>query len=210
MDEQLISKVLAQVNTGHPYDDMDPTLTAVRNWALECCRRYNWAYKQSGKADQGLLRQLFAQTPDDNFTVLPDFHVEFGRNIYLGRNFFANYDGFFMDCAPIKFGDDVKIGPKCGFYTSDHVEDPVGRRLGYVKARPITVGDNVWFGAAVTVVGGVTIGDNSIIGAGSIVVNDIPANVIAAGNPARVIRPLHHDDRYQNRADSAGTYHYGA
>ena len=109
-----------------------------------------------------------------------------------------------MDCAPIKFGNEVKIGPKCGFYISNHVEDPVGRRAGYVESRPITVGDNV------TVVGGVTIGDNSIIGAGSVVVHDIPANVIVAGNPAKVIRPLRHDDRYRGLEQQTGDYHYGA
>lgn len=210
MDEQKIKKVLALVNTGKPYDDVAPDVTAVRNWALDLCRQYNFEYYQTGKANLATLRTLFAKTPADGVTVLPNFHVEFGRNIFLGCNFFANYDCFFMDCAPIKFGNEVKIGPKCGFYISNHVEDPVGRRAGYVESRPITVGDNVWFGANVTVVGGVTIGDNSIIGAGSVVVHDIPANVIAAGNPAKVIRPLRHDDRYRGLEQQTGDYHYGA
>lgn len=209
MDEQLIKNVLATVNAGKPYDDVAPKITVVRNWALDLCRQYNFEYYRTGKANLAMLKKLFAKTPANGFTVLPNFHVEFGRNIFLGRNFFANYDCFFMDCAPIKFGDEVKIGPKCGFYTSNHVEDAVGRRAGYVESRPITVGNNVWFGASVTVVGGVTIGDNSIIGAGSVVVDDIPANVIAAGNPARVIRPLRTDDRYRGMEDRTGDYHYG-
>lgn len=195
MDVRTIRRVLAESGSGKPYDDVSRDANELRNWALDLCRRYNYGYLQTGKCDTQLLEELLGRV-GENTMILPNIRVEFGKNVVAGKNFFANFDCFFMDCAPITFGDDVKIGPKCGFYTSNHVEDPLGRQIGYCEAHPIKVGNNVWFGAQCVVLGNVTIGDNSIIGAGSVVTRDVPANVIVAGNPAKVIRPLKTDERY--------------
>ena len=195
MDVRTIRRVLAESGSGKPYDDVSRDANELRNWALGLCRRYNYGYLQTGKCDTQLLEELLGRV-GENTTILPNIRVEFGKNVVVGKNFFANFDCFFMDCAPITFGDDVKIGPKCGFYTSNHVEDPLGRQIGYCEAHPIKVSNNVWFGAQCVVLGNVTIGDNSIIGAGSVDTRDVPANVIVAGNPAKVIRPLKTDERY--------------
>jgi len=120
--------------------------------------------------------------------INPPFYCDYGSHIKVGKNFFANYNCKLIDGGKITFGDDVLVGPDCTFLTPLHPTDPQRRKAGYMTYKPITVGNNVWFGAGVTVCPGVTIGDNCTIGAGSVVVKDIPAGSIAVGNPCRVIR----------------------
>ena len=111
------------------------------------------------------------------------------------ENFYANMNCVILDEAKVTFGDNVFIAPSCGFYTAGHPLDVEQRNRGLEYARPIRVGNNVWIGAQVCVLPGVTIGDNTVIGAGSVVNRDIPANVIAAGNPCRVIREITEEDK---------------
>ena len=118
------------------------------------------------------------------------FYCDYGYNVHVGENFYANYNLVILDEAPVTFGDNVFIAPFCGFYTAGHPLDAAERNRGLEYARPITVGRNVWFGANVTVLPGVTIGDNCVIGAGSVVNKDIPAGTMAAGNPCRVIKSI--------------------
>ena len=118
------------------------------------------------------------------------FICEYGEYITLGKNFFANCNCKLMDGGKITFGDNVFGGPDCTFVTVVHSMDAERRVAGYQRFKPITIGNNVWFGAGVTVCPGVTIGDNSVIGAGSVVVRDIPENSFAAGNPCKLIRKL--------------------
>ena len=113
----------------------------------------------------------------------------------MGENFFANYNCVILDCAPVTFGDNVFIAPNCGFYTAGHPLDYPTRNALLEFAKPITVGDNVWFGGNVVVLPGVTIGSGSVIGAGSVVSRDIPENVLAVGNPCRPIRSINQEDR---------------
>ena len=108
----------------------------------------------------------------------------------MGDNFSANYDCVFLDVAPVTFGNNVMIGPQCGFYAVNHPLDAALRNAGVERGYPITVGDDVWIGGGVKVMPGVTIGSNVVIGGGSVVVRDIPDDCLAAGNPARVIRKL--------------------
>ena len=108
----------------------------------------------------------------------------------MGENFYANVGLTILDGAPVTFGDNVFVGPYCGFHTAGHPLDAGQRNRGLEYARPITVGDNVWFGAQCCVLPGVTIGSGSVIGAGSVVTHDIPSGVLAAGNPCRVIRAI--------------------
>ena len=115
----------------------------------------------------------------------------------LEKNFYSNHNCVILDCAKVTFGDNVFVGPNCCFATAEHPLDETERNRGLETARPIQVGNSVWFGAGVTVLPGVTIGDNVVIGAGSIVTKDIPSHVIAVGNPARVIRSLENSGLYR-------------
>lgn len=125
-----------------------------------------------------------------NAVVESPFHCDYGYNVEVGENFYINVGGVMLDEAPLRFGDNVFIGPGCGFYTAGHPLDVELRNAGIEYARPITVGNNVWIGGNVTVVPGVTIGDNCVIGAGSVVTRDIPSGSLAVGNPCRVIRKI--------------------
>ena len=111
------------------------------------------------------------------------------------KNFYSNHKLVILDCAKVIFGDNVFVGPKCGFYTAGHPIDYERRNKGLEYAYPITVGSNVWFGGGVQVMPGVTIGDNVVIGAGSVVVKDIPSNCVAVGNPCKVIREITDEDK---------------
>lgn len=132
-----------------------------------------------GKIGEGLL-------------IEQPFYCDYGYNIKVGNNFYANFNLVILDEASVTFGDNVFIAPNCGFYTAGHPIDAVERNKGLEYARPITVGDNVWIGAGVSVLPGVTIGDNCFIGAGSVVVKDIPPYSLAVGNPCRVIKAIKH------------------
>ncbi len=118
------------------------------------------------------------------------FYCDYGYNISVGDRFYANHNLVILDEAEVTFGDNVFVAPNCAFYTAGHPLDAVERNRGIEYARPITVGNNVWIGGNVCVLPGVTIGDNCVIGAGSVVVKDIPANSVAAGNPCKVIKTL--------------------
>ena len=118
------------------------------------------------------------------------FMCDYGYNIEIGDNFYANHNLLILDANKVKFGDNVFIGPNCGFYTSSHPLDYTIRNKGLEYANPIIVGDNVWFGGNVVVLPGVKIGDNTVIGAGSVVTKDIPSGVVAVGNPCRVIKNI--------------------
>ena len=141
------------------------------------------------KSREKILRQLFGKLGKDPY-VEPNIFFGFGYNVEAGDRFFANNNCVFVDPGKIIFGDDVKIGPQCGFYTALHPLDSEPRAAGLETAEPIRVGNNVWFGGGVKVLAGVTIGDNCVIGAGSVVTHDIPANSLAYGNPCRVVRKL--------------------
>lgn len=121
--------------------------------------------------------------------------LQSANNINLGENFYSNHNLVILDAAKVTFGDNVFVGPSCGFHTAGHPIDFERRNQGLEYAHPITVGNNVWFGAGVQVLPGVTIGDNVVIGAGSIVVKDIPSNCVAVGNPCKVIREITDDDK---------------
>ena len=158
---------------------------------------------------EALIRSLFGKTKR-NFTIVSPFYCDYGYNIEIGENFFANMNCVILDGAKVSFGDNVFIAPNCGFYTAGHPLDAERRNKGLEYAYPITVGNNVWIGANVSVLPGVSIGDNSVIGAGSVVTRSIPANVLAAGNPCRVIREITDEDkkkyikyRWNNRTKSA-------
>ena len=155
------------------------------------CLRYNQL--TAGAEKKELLKEILGQS-GENCHIEPNFWCDYGWNIKVGDNFYANHNLTVLDAGGVTFGDNLFIGPDCGFYTSGHPLDAERRNAGLEYAYPITVGNNVWIGGGVRVVPGVSIGDNSVIGAGSVVVKDIPANSVAAGNPCRVIRQITEDD----------------
>lgn len=163
----------------------------VACWDL--CFEYN-NIKPSMMKERFLLMKKILGKTTDNFLINSPFHCSRGSTIEIGENACFNNNCIIMDFAAVTFGDYVWVGPNCGFYTSGHSVDPLERSQGVGYAHPITVGNNVWFGGNVVVATtekkGITIGDNAVIAAGSVVVSDIPANALAAGNPAKVIRTL--------------------
>lgn len=175
---------------GMIYDaNYDPQLIAERLDCKELCRDYNELRPKQTEARTELLRRILGHVAGEILIEQP-FNCDYGYNISVGKNFYANFNLTILDEATVTFGDNVFIAPNCGFYTAGHPLDADRRNRGLEYARPITVGNNVWFGAHVCVLPGVTIGDNCVIGAGSIVTKDIPANSLAVGNPCKVIRQI--------------------
>lgn len=175
---------------GMIYDaNYDPQLMAERLDCKELCRDYNELRPKNMQARTELLHRLLGEVKG-NILIEQPFVCDYGYNISVGKNFYSNHNLVILDCAKVSFGDNVFIAPNCGFYTAGHPLEASERNKGLEYARPITVGDNVWFGANVSVLPGVTIGDNCVIGAGSVVNKDIPANSLAVGNPCKVIRAI--------------------
>lgn len=175
---------------GELYDaNYDACLIAERNACKVLCAQYNQMPYDKYEERAALLARIVGRT-NGSYTIEPSFWCDYGYNISLGRNFYANHNLVILDAAPVTFGDNVFIGPSCGFHTAGHPINVEQRNKGLEYAKPITVGNNVWIGAGVQVLPGVTIGDNVTIGAGSVVVRDIPSGCVAVGNPCRVIKEV--------------------
>lgn len=146
---------------------------------------------KAGEADErpALLRRLLGGCGEGS-VIKPSFRCDYGFNIVIGRNVFVNYDCVFLDCNRITIGDFVQIGPSVQIYTAQHPADPEERRSGLEFALPITIGDNVWIGGGAILCPGVTLGADTVVGAGSVVTRDLPAGVVAVGNPCRVVRKI--------------------
>jgi maltose O-acetyltransferase len=174
---------------GELYYANDPELDRERRQASRLLAQYNATSPDDPALRLALLRRLFGAV-GDGADVQPRFACDYGYTIRIGRNAFINYNCVFLDCAPIEIGDDLQMGPAVQLYTAFHPLDRRTRAAGLEYARPIRIGDGVWIGGGAIILAGVTIGDGSVIGAGSIVRHDVPAGVVAAGNPARIIRAL--------------------
>ena len=172
----------------------DPQAKEELERARELCALFNRLLSSQKEERAALLRQLLGRT-GEHFHIEQNFWCDFGSNIEIGENFFSNHDLVILDCARVTFGRNCFIGPQCGFYTAAHPIDAEQRNAGYQYALPITVGDDVWFGGHVSVMPGVRIGSGTVIGAESVVTKDIPAGVVAAGNPCRVLREITEADK---------------
>lgn len=167
---------------------------------LDCkalCQEYNHLPIKHVDERHELLKKILGKT-GENVHIEPDFWCDYGYNITVGENFYANHGLIILDAGGVIFGDDVFIAPGCGFHTSGHPIDFERRNKGLEYAYSIQVGSNVWIGAGVQVMPGVTIGDNVVIGGGSVVVHDIPSNSVAVGNPCKVIRAITDQDKKTN------------
>lgn len=184
-----------KMRRGLLYDaNNDPELLAERALCKDLCFAYNQLPPSRTEEQEALIRRLLGRTRE-RFCVTAPFWCDYGRNIEIGENFYTNHNCVILDGAKVTFGDNVFIAPNCVFSTAGHPLDAGQRNRGLEYAYPITVGDNVWFGASVTVLPGVRIGSNTVIGAGSVVNRDIPDGVVAVGNPCRVLRPITGEDR---------------
>ena len=166
----------------------DPELIAERRRAAALMAQFNRS-EGDEEADITLLAKLLGSL-GPNAVIRPPFHCDYGYNIGLGARSYANYGLIALDVGRISIGEDVLIGPNVQLLTATHPLEPGPRRAKWEGSRPITIGDNVWLGGGVIVCPGVTIGENTVVGAGSVVVKDLPTNVVAVGNPARVLRQL--------------------
>ena len=141
-----------------------------------------------------LIKELFGST-GEQVHVEQTFHCDYGCHIHVGENFYANYDCTIIDVCDVRIGDNVFLAPKVGIYTAGHPIDAGVRNCGLEFGAPITIGDNVWIGGSAVINPGVTIGNNVVIGSGSVVTKNIPDNVIAVGNPCRVLRAVTRQDQ---------------
>ena len=178
---------------GELYNGNDKELVAERINVKKLCLEYNSATYNDFQKKERLLSRIIA-FKGENTWIEPDFFCDYGYNIILGDNFYSNHNLVILDCAEVIFGDNVYIGPNCGFYTASHPLDYKIRNTGLEYAKPIKVGSNVWIGGNVCVMPGVTIGDNVVIGGGSVVTKDIPSGVVAVGNPCKPIKEIPESD----------------
>ena len=156
--------------------------------------RYNNLEPGNDKEKDRLIKEILGKT-GEYINIETPFHCDYGYNIEIGENFFANYNFTVLDVGKVKIGANVQIAPNVSIYTAGHPIHPDSRNSGYEYGIGITIGDNVWIGGSVCIMPGVTIGNNAVIGAGSVVIKNIPDNALAVGNPCRVIRMITEEDR---------------
>ncbi|XXU63542.1 sugar O-acetyltransferase [Sorangium sp. So ce1097] len=174
---------------GDLYIADDPEIAERSAAALDLMAAYNATSVRQRPLRRRLLEQLLGSVGEGT-EIRPPFYVDYGSQITIGARCFANFGLVALDVAPITIGDDVLMGPNVQLLTPTHPVAPEPRRQKWEAAKPITIGNNVWLGGGAIVLPGVTIGDNTVVGAGSVVTRDLPANVIAVGNPARVVRSI--------------------
>jgi len=167
----------------------DPELVALRQRARRLTRLYNQTREDELEARAALLSELLGGAGSDVW-IEPPFYCDYGRYIFIGSGSFFNFGCVLLDCNTIHIGANTQFGPAVQVYTAYHPVDPAERLTDLELAAPVKIGNNVWVGGGAIICQGVTIGDNTTIGAGSVVTKNIPANVVAVGNPCRVIRNL--------------------
>ena len=177
-----------KAEAGMLYDaQKDPDIVEGRIRSQEFCYDYNALRPSQIKEREAMIRANLGST-GKNFLIEQPFRCDFPERVFIGENFYSNYNFVILAGNKVTFGDNVLIGPDVGIYAAGHPLDVEQRVAGLEYAYPITIGNNVWIGGGVRIVSGVTIGDNTVIAAGSVVTKAIPANVLAGGVPCKVIR----------------------
>lgn len=174
---------------GDPYLADDPELAEASARALDLMAAYNATSVRQAPLRRAMLEELLGSIGEGT-ELRPPLYVDYGSHISIGARCFANFGLVALDVATITIGDDVQFGPNVQLLTPTHPVEPEPRRQKWEAAQPITIGDNVWIGGGAIVLAGVTIGANTVVGAGAVVTKDLPAGVVAVGNPARVVREL--------------------
>ncbi len=177
---------------GELYDASDPQLTNERRRCRALFGRYNETSDDQHSLRSEILKELMGGY-GNGLKIVPPFFCDYGSNIYMGNNVYLNYNCIVLDVNAVHIGDNTLIGPNVQVYTATHPMDYKGRNEGLEFGKPVKIGSDVWIGGSAVICPGVTIGDRSVIGAGSVVVNDIPADTFAAGNPCKVIRRINED-----------------
>ncbi|MBQ1861280.1 MAG: sugar O-acetyltransferase [Clostridia bacterium] len=193
---------------GLPYKAWLDGLSEERMENKKRIYQYNLLAPDAVEEQEQLIKKILGKTGRHVHIEAP-FHCDYGYNIEVGENFFANYNLTVLDVGLVRIGNNAQIAPNVSIYTAGHPVHPESRNSGYEYGIAITIGDNVWIGGNAVIMPGVTIGDNVVIGAGSIVTKDLPSNVIAAGNPCRVIREITDADRdyyYKDRRFDVDDY----
>lgn len=173
--------------TGELYNPLDAELAEERLHARLLLKQLNDSREDEPELRSIILKQLLPNA-DNDLWLQPPFYCDYGGNIHIGSRVFFNFNCVVLDVAPVTIGDRTMFGPNVQIYTATHPVNPVERSSGVEYAKPISIGSDVWVGGSAVICPGVTIGDRSIIGAGSVVTKDIPSDVIAAGNPCKIIR----------------------
>lgn len=186
MDEKEIWEAMVR---GEVYDALHPSLIKKLEVTREKLWEFNNLRPSMIEEQKAILKELLGGY-GDWFQINQPFRCDYGCNIFIGNGFFANFNLTILDEAEVRFGDNVFIGPNVSIYTACHPLDAETRNTAVEWAEPVTIGNSVWIGGSTTILPGVTIGNNVVIGAGSVVTKDIPDNVVAVGNPARVIKHL--------------------
>lgn len=179
---------------GELYLAGDEALLKARRRARELTRTLSTLPVGAEEEQLRILRELLGST-GETLWIEPPFSCDYGKNIHVGENFYANFDCILLDVCPITLGDNVLLGPRVSIFAASHPLDAATRASGLECGRPVRVGNDVWIGGNTVINPGVTIGDDVIIGSGSVVTKDIPSGVIAAGNPCKVLRPITQEDR---------------
>ena len=179
---------------GLPYKAWMDGLAEERLETRKKIFKYNNLEPGNDEEKDRLIKEILGKT-GDCINIEAPFHCDYGYNIEVGENFYANYNFTVLDVGKVKIGDNAQIAPNVSIYTAGHPLHPDSRNSGYEYGIGITIGDNVWIGGNVCILPGITIGNNAVIGAGSVVTRNIPDNVIAVGNPCTVIREISEEDR---------------
>lgn len=180
--------------SGMLYNSRDKELQEDAKRSRRITRLFNNTTEEQGSYRTELLKELFGRT-GEHIHIEPPFRCDYGSNTYIGENFYANFDCIILDVAEVNIGNNCLVGPRVCIYTPVHPYDAEIRAIGIEMGKPVTIGNSVWIGGNAVINPGVKIGNNVIIGSGSVVTRDIPDDVIAAGNPCRVIRPITKEDK---------------
>jgi maltose O-acetyltransferase len=174
---------------GELYDASDPVLVEERQRAKRLTRQYNETTETEHERRRDLLEELFGSVGEESY-VEPPFRCDYGYNIHVGDEFYANYDCVVLDVCEVTIGDNCMLAPGVHIYTATHPLDADARTAGPEYGDPVDIGDNVWLGGRAVVNPGVTIGDNAVVASGAVVTTDVPENVVVGGNPATVVKEL--------------------